>query len=232
MEDCFDESDWSSTDIDRVDITCPSCGGIFAFDAWTLVNARQNPEVVPKIIDGSICEFTCPSCGYSAHLFHPCLYVDPDKKVCIYLVIDEDMALRAEAMFTDLDNKIAATSLCRIVLDRYAFAEKVLTFQEGLDDRALELLKFGIRGSLKAQGLADVDDEVSVHLVGINESGTMSFSVMCGEDVFSSDMERGAYDLFANAIVKSTVADEQPLYVNAAWGEHALDVIEAEGTLD
>ena len=49
MEDCFDELDWSSTDIDRVDITCPSCGGIFAFDAWTLVNARQNPEVVSKI---------------------------------------------------------------------------------------------------------------------------------------------------------------------------------------
>ena len=60
----------------------------------------------------------------------------------------------------------------------------------------------------------------------------MSFSIVCGEDVFSSDMERGAYDLFANAIVKSTVVDEQPLCVNTVWGEHALDVIEAEGMLD
>lgn len=232
MKNNFDELSWSSTDIDEVDITCPNCGDVFAFEVWTLVNARQNPEAIPKIIDGSICEFTCPICGYSAHLFHPCLYTDPGKKVCIYLVADEDMALQAEAMFADPDNEIVAMSLCRIVLDRYAFAEKVLALERGLDDRALELLKFGIRGSLKAQGLADVDAEVSVYLVGVDESGAMSFSIECGGDAFSSDMERGAYELFANAIAKSTIADEQPLYVSTAWGEHALDVIEAEGTLD
>ncbi len=228
----YEESSWSSTEIDPVPITCPNCGEAFEFGAWTLVNASENPEAVQKIIDGSICEFVCLNCGYDAHLAHPCLFIDPDRKVCIYSVIDDDMEARAVEMFNDADNDIAAESTCRIVRDRFALAEKVLIFTQGLDDRPIELLKFAIRGSIKLQGLVAEGDEVDVKLVGFDGGDILSFSIMCGEDVFTSDMEMGAMELFANALNESSIADEEPLFVDPSWGSRAIDAIQTEGTMD
>lgn len=228
----FHEITWSSTDIDPISITCPECNNAFEFGAWTLINAEENPEAVPKIIDGSICDFICPHCGYEAHLAHPCLFIDPARRICIYSVVDKGMAAHAQEIFSDPGNKAAVASTCRIVRNRLDLAEKVLIFTSGMDDRPIELLKFGIRGSLKMQGLAGVDDDVDVRLVGFDGSTTLSFSITCGDDSFSSDMELGAVELFTNALSKTSIVNEQPLFVDRAWGEYALDVIEAEGTMD
>lgn len=230
--DFADDIKWSATEVDEVEIPCPGCGKTFEFGAWTLVNAKENPEDVAKIIDGSICEFTCPHCGYTAHLTHPCLFIDPARRLCIYLVIDNQMKDQAEIMLTDQENDAAAASTCRIVTNRYDFAEKVLAFTSALDDRPIELLKFGIRGSLKMQGFAEMDEDVEVHLVDLTDDGQLSFSVICGEEYFSADMARGAYGVFANALKRSSIKDMQPLFVDKEWGEYALDVIEAEGTMD
>lgn len=230
--DFADDIEWSATDVDEVEIPCPECGKTFEFGAWTLVNASENPEVMPKIIDGSISEFTCPYCGYTAHLTHPCLFIDPIRKLCIYSVIDDRMKDQAETMLTDPENSAAAASTCRIVTNRYDFAEKVLAFTNALDDRPIELLKFGIRGSFEMQGFAEMDEDVEVHLVGLTDDGQLSFSVICGEEYFSTDMARGAYGVFANALERSSIKNMQPLFVDKKWGEHALDIIEAEGTMD
>lgn len=112
MTDYFDGLHWSSTDVDPVEIPCPECGRTFSFGAWTLVNAKENPEAVQKIIDGRLCEFTCPRCGYTAHLAHPCLFVDPYKHNCIYSVIDTNMKKQAEDMLSDPSNAVAAASTC------------------------------------------------------------------------------------------------------------------------
>ena len=220
--------DWIHSDIDQVEIPCPQCGKSFEFDAWTLVNAKENPDAVPRIIDGSICEFVCPNCGYSAHLAHPCLYIDPDRATCIYSVIDDSMKRKAIEMFADPDNEAAAISTCRIVEDRLDLAEKVLILSHGLDDRPIELLKFGIRGSLKLQGLADIDDDVVVRLEDYDGEDTLSFSVNCNEEHFSVDMELAAMEIFSEALNDSTVADDQPFFVDQSWGERTLDILEMD----
>lgn len=77
-----------------------------------------------------------------------------------------------------------------------------------------------------------MDEDVEVHLVGLTDDGQLSFSVICGEEYFSTDMARGAYGVFANALERSSIKNMQPLFVDKKWGEHALDIIEAEGTMD
>lgn len=228
--DFEEDESWSSTDIDEINIPCPQCGTAFAFDAWTLVNARENPEAVPRIVDGSLFEFRCPECGYEAHLAHPCLYIDPDRRACVYSVIDDRMAGLAEEMFADPDNAVASSSTCRIVRGREELAEKVLCLASGLDDRAVELLKFGIRGSVKMQGLVGEGEAVVARLEAA-DAGSLTFGVECGDQRFVTDMDIAACKLFEDALMKSSIAGEQPVYVDVAWGEHALDVIEAEGTM-
>lgn len=225
-----EDLNWSSTDIDAVNIPCPQCDTIIPFGAWTLVNAKENPEAVAKIIDGSLFEFQCPQCGYEAHLAQPCLFVDPDKCICVYSVIDEGMAQQAEAMFANPDSLVVASSKCRIVRGREELAERVLCFDNCLDDRAIELLKFGIRGSARMQGLAETHEDIQVHLEAVEGDG-LTFGVEFGEERFTTTMEMRAYKLFDDGIQRSSIADEQPLYVDRIWGDYALDVIEAEGTL-
>lgn len=174
---------WSASDIDEVKIHSPGCDKTFEFGVWTLVNARENPEVVPKIIDGSICEFTCPYCGYTTHLTHPCLFIDPARRLCVYSVVDDQMKEQAEIMLTNPENDTAAASTCRIVMNRYDLAEKVLAFTSALDDRPIELLKFGIRGSLKMQGFVEMDEDVEVHFVGLTDDDQFSFGAICGKSI-------------------------------------------------
>lgn len=225
-----DDLNWSSTDIDEVNVPCPQCDAIFPFDAWTLVNTKENPEAVAKIIDGTLFEFRCPKCGYEAHLAQPCLFVDPDKCICIYSVIDEGMAQQAEAMFADPDSLVAAYSKCRIVRGRKELAERVLCFDNCLDDRAIELLKFGIRGSVRMQGLSEANEDIQVRLEAVEGEG-LTFGVEFAEDSFVTTMEMRAYELFDAAIQRSSIANKQPLYVDQTWGDHAFDVIKAEGAL-
>lgn len=44
-------------------------------------------------------------------------------------------------------------------------------------------------------------------------------------------MPRGAYDIYEDAIMRSSLAGDQPYYVDRSWANHAIDVLVAEGVL-
>ena len=156
---------WSNSETDPVDIPCPGCGHAFRHDVWTLVNARQNPQLVEQLSAGKLFEFTCPECGYTASLVNPCLFLDPAHGVCIYLVINDDMAQGVAGMFADMDNDDTAIgrSRKRIVRNRHQLKEKAALYASGLDDRAIEVLKTGAVGLVRTQCSADMDEMCEVY---------------------------------------------------------------------
>lgn len=231
--DAYEHEGWNNSEIDEISLTCPVCGTTWDYGAWTLLNAEEFPNIAKRLLDGEFFETECPGCHASFGVPHPCLYLDPSAMASAYFVVNQEMEDGVRDMFEGMADEDKANGIVRrIVLSRESLRDKALAFHNNLDDRAVELLKFGIRGSLKMQGMADVDDEVEVYLVGYDEENGLSFSVVHGDDSYSVDMERGAYELFEDALMKSSIATEQPIYVDKAWGEHALDVIEAEGTMD
>ena len=59
-----------------ISATCPNCKKEFPFEVWNCVNAQLNPEMREKVLNGSIFNFTCPHCKFSAHTEYPILYDD------------------------------------------------------------------------------------------------------------------------------------------------------------
>ncbi len=225
VQDFIVHEDLADSEQDPVDFTCPGCGGDIHFEAWTLLNAKKDPELAQRLIQGTLSEFTCPNCGYMANLGHPCLYLDPDHNAFIYHVLDEQMAKAAEDMFFEQPEG----RHCRIVSSRLQFQEKAAIFMANLDDRPMEILKTGIVGQSKLQGLVPEDDACEVYFSGLGGEGELLFDVEIGDDTFSSAIDKSGYDLFASDLGKSSMAGYDPFYIDRTWAHKAIDAFEAEG---
>lgn len=231
-----EESPWGESERDHVDFPCPECGVAIGFDAWTKINASEDTDLIDEVINGSFCEFTCPSCRYQAHLAHPCLYLDPEHRACIYLVANERMRAMADEMFSGLaedeGDSGPSGSLRRIVFSREELSEKVAAIEADLDDRAIELLKLGIAGQALMSGAGAANEEYAVRFLGLEE-GSLSFVLEFeSENRLRASIPLGAYCLFSNGLQKSSLADDQPFYVDRSWARNASEVLEAEGVMD
>lgn len=223
------ENPWGESEQDTVEITCPECGRRMDFAAWTKVNAQDDPNLVDGIIDGSCCEFTCDSCGYTAHLEHPCLYLDPCHRVCIYHVVSDQMREQVEEMFRGLaeddGEQGPGGSIRRIVRSREEFQEKVAIITADLDDRAIELLKLGVAGQAFTQGVGPEAPGYKARFVAADADTIQIRLMFTSGRSFVADIPRGGYELFADEISASDIANEQPLYVDRTWAYHTSDVL-------
>ena len=225
IQEFEEQEDLSDSEQDPVDFNCPGCGAPIHFEAWTLLNAQKNPEAAQRLIKGKLSEFTCPSCGYTSSLAHPCLYLDPEHNVFIYSVLDNRMAGMAEEMFAEQPEG----RRCRIVTSRLQLQDKAAIFMAGLDDRPMEILKTGLTGQAKLQGLVAEDEECVAYFTGIGEDSELVFDIEIGDSSFISSIDMGGYELFASDLARSSMADDEPLYVDREWAYKAIDAFEAEG---
>ena len=234
FDDSKDEG-WRDSKTDPVEIPCPGCGKEFVHHAWTLVNARRDPELAERLMAGKLFEFTCPHCGYAASLVNPCLYLDPDNRACVYLVVSEDMAEGVIGMFDGFEEDDGTGGINgskrRIVWDRHELRGKAIAIANGLDDRAVELVKFAVNGSAKMGGHAPMDAECITNLIGM-EGEDLLFHIEIGDSEVSAVAPRGGYELFADAITRSSLRDDEPYFVDREWAGHATEVIDAEGVMD
>ena len=57
-----------------LDLTCPRCGAAFAAEVWTVVDSVERPDLVARILDGTLHNTTCPGCGQTGSVPAPLLY--------------------------------------------------------------------------------------------------------------------------------------------------------------
>ena len=222
----FSDFNWSESEQDSLEITCPSCGKPITFMAQTLLNALDCPDAANALKEGGLFNFVCDSCGFEAGVPHPCLYLDPMHGACVYFVVNEQMRDGVEAMFAAQSREPESKGIrFRIVDDRRVLREKVLAFDACLDDRALEMLKVGIRGQAKMQGLVSLDNECDVFLEGVKGS-TLSFALCINEERFVVDMERTACELFEADINNSDFKEAQPFFIDERWAHAAMDELQ------
>ena len=234
----FDEEideGWSASETDPVDFACPGCGKGMHHDAWTLVNARKNPELAERLMEGTLFEFTCPSCGYTASLVNPCLFLDPEHRAYIYLVTNQGMAEGVVDMFdnrAECDGPTGGKDVIRrIVWNRHDLRGKAIALANGLDDRIVEILKVALVGMAKTQGVVPMDDDSSVvNLIGM-EGDDLLFRLEHGDDSMKAVMPRGGYEMYADAIARSSAAEMQSYYVDREFAYSLIDVIEGEDLL-
>lgn len=71
---------------EAVDLQCPHCATAFTAPLWVIVDAGERPDLVGRILDGTVHDTTCPHCGESGQIVAPLLYHDARAKQVLLAV--------------------------------------------------------------------------------------------------------------------------------------------------
>lgn len=136
------------SEITKQTIACPKCGKMISIDVWDSIDIPYDIEQKEKVLKNTFFKATCEDCKISFPIAYKCLYNDMEQKFLIWLVprLEEEekaeVAEYNEKLKTDNRLRLAQGGYTyRIVRNDNELREKVLIFDEGLDDRYIETMK-------------------------------------------------------------------------------------------
>ena len=172
-------------------VKCPKCGQMNDVTVWSSITVKDSIDLKKDLLMGKINMFVCPSCEYTALMPHPMLYHDEDKKLMISFTPTNDVITK-EKLFSDICetssqsgelDKLEGYNL-RFVTDYNDLLEKILIFDNQLNDKAIEVIKLMILSQ-------DIDK---------SEQRTCKFGKVCDDG-----LEFMVHDFIENQIFTSTV---------------------------
>ena len=122
-----------STEIEK-DIICPQCGESQKYRLFASVNAKENPDLKRRILSETLYDWRCKRCNYFAAMAYSFLYTDPEAG---YIVC---VTPAGEANTMEPTQEIQSYTK-RMVKNLAELKEKILIFDIGYDDVAVELVK-------------------------------------------------------------------------------------------
>ena len=130
-----------STEITK-EIVCPQCGEPQKYRLYSSINAGENPDLKQMLLDETLFVCRCKRCNYGAAMAYPFLSKDPAAGyiVCVTPGGSGNNAEPTEAVksFTK-----------RSVKNLAELKEKILIFDAGYDDTAVELVKNALCGIIR-----------------------------------------------------------------------------------
>ena len=146
------------SDLKDASITCRTCGHTFPITYWGSVNATLDPHLKDEIFSGELRRQQCPACEQQFEVDADLLYHDIERKLMIaYRTSAGGQVPSFRSSF--LEKMAAALPLhqLRIVTSWNQLKEKILIFEAGLNDTAVEVIKLVV--GERAYGHADFEDD-------------------------------------------------------------------------
>lgn len=132
---------------DQIILVCQSCKSEGVFKVRTVINIAAEPETRSAIENGSLFVYKCPNCGSLTHVNYDLLYHDENKKFMIFCNYPDDLAQITYDKITDTGENSPFRQLkengyrMRIVRSQDELREKIMIFDNNLDDRVVEVFK-------------------------------------------------------------------------------------------
>lgn len=187
-------------------VKCPKCGQMSDVTVWSSVTVKDGPDLKTDLLSGRLNMFHCPSCSQVGLMPHPMLYHDEDKKLMISFSPTNDAVLKQQ-MFENVEKssresgeleKLAGYNL-RFVADYNELLEKVLIFDNNLNDKAVEVIKLMILSQ-------DIEkSEQRTCRFGKAENGILEFMIhdSIENQIFTSSVPQETYDTVYNTLLES-----------------------------
>lgn len=123
-------------------IECPDCHTKGEFDRWTLINRDDTPQLRDKLLGAELFFYHCPHCGKRIIIPYATIYHDADHQFMLFyeprnpadyapMTLPPDMEFREDYVYRD-------------VFGLEALIEKIDILERGLNDVAIERLKYGL----------------------------------------------------------------------------------------
>ena len=181
-------------------IACRFCQHEQEFTLWQSVNATADPELKDKLMSGELMTFTCQSCRKVAEVVWPLLYHDMERELMVHIRLDEQLPEGQAPEPVPVEDFMRGFAL-RTVASRNELVEKVLIFEDGLDDRIIEIFKIALRRQLEQDAQA-TEGELMFSACGESEDGQkeIAFVLLNGEGEASFAVPLSVYEYFAENI--------------------------------
>ena len=204
-------------------INCPECGTEGDFIIWQSLNTQLDPDAKEKLISGELFRYTCPKCGRVTNVAYDILYHQMEDLIMIQLAGRDEDVESAVASFDRMKDgsmpggaaMFDAGYTLRIVRDQNQLREKAYIFDQGLDDRAIEILKLYLRTNLKIQ---QPELNVAEMLLEINDGAPEQFAVRLEDGTWGSmAFQREAYDKILERLAESEDDGKNAYFVDQDW---------------
>lgn len=132
-------------------VKCPKCGQMEDITVWSSITVKDSEDLKKDLLEGKINIFKCSVCGHTGLMPSPMLYHDEDKKLMISFSPCNDAKLKKK-LYNDICKaseesgeikKFEGYNL-RFVTDYNELLEKILIFDSGFNDKAIEIIKLMI----------------------------------------------------------------------------------------
>lgn len=208
-----------------ITVKCPKCGAEVQSTQWVSVNAAQDPQLKQQMLDASLFRLSCPSCGHEGLLAYPMVYVDPDKKLIIGLVMNEEQidqcAQSLESLTVDGAPVDVSSYTRRVVLDQNDLREKIMIFDCQLDDRVVQIAKIVVFTQIQ---MTQPGKEVYQIYFICPQEGEQALQVIFSDGSSVNYMlAKELYDSIAQDFAQRIEEKSQGTYVfDAQWGFDAV----------
>ncbi|MCY1715149.1 CpXC domain-containing protein [Caproiciproducens galactitolivorans] len=128
---------------DNRDVSCPHCGAVVKTQVHPELEAGEDPELRLRVLDETLFDWKCPECGYEAQLVYPCLYHDKSKNFMVYVVPNGGCRSLDSVKVGEAFPQLCGVTK-RVVVSPAQLKEKILIFEAGLNDFAVELVKLAV----------------------------------------------------------------------------------------
>ena len=179
-------------------IECPKCKNKSSFRIWKSINTQLDPEMKEKVKDGSAFTFTCPECNNQTTVDYGFLYHQMEDSIMIAYAPDDASAEMYYGLFTgkqklpkEMENVFAEGEyITRITSSVNSLREKIIIFENGLDDRLIEFYKLLVITQISEQ----LPDDENIALL-YSHGDTPSFEILSpNKYIGSTQFSKEAYD--------------------------------------
>ena len=168
-------------------LSCPRCNHAQEVPTWDSINVTLNPQLKVHLFANQINTITCGNCGYHAMIGKDLLYHDMQMRVMIFeRYSNHDIMDQLETLQQHCAPNAFRDYRFRIVKSRRGLIEKILIFQDGLDDRVVELMKLSVISHADDLDAGD-DQDVLLYYCGSNERQELLFRT------FVNEIEKNVY---------------------------------------
>ncbi len=187
-------------------VKCPQCGQMSDVTVWNSITVSDSPDLKTDLLAGKVNMFRCPSCSHTALMPTPMLYHDEAKRLMISFSPTNDPVLKQQ-LFDNVKNssresgeleKLIGYNL-RFITDYNELLEKILIFDNGFNDKAIEVIKLMILSQ-------DVDkSEQRICRFGKCENGSIEFMIhdFIENNIYTSSVPEDTYDKIYNSLIES-----------------------------
>jgi predicted nucleic-acid-binding Zn-ribbon protein len=168
-------------------VSCPRCNHTQEVPTWDSINVTLNLRLKADLFANKINTITCGKCRYHSMLGKDLLYHDMQMRVMIFeQYSSHDIMDELETSKQHCAQNGFRDYRFRIVKSRLGLIEKILLFQDGFDDRVVELMKLTVISHADDLDARD-DQDVLLYYCGLNERHDLLFRT------FVDEVEKNVY---------------------------------------